>query len=154
MISYKKGDILKALEDGEIEVFGHGTNCVNKFGSGIAGQIKKKYPGVKKEFHEAHEMGMDNLGFCIPIGIHDGVIVNCYTQKECGYDGARYCDYEAIYRCLYDLKTYCEIRDKTKLGLPRIGCGLAGGSWAVVKAMIEDVFENTDLEVTVYEYNS
>lgn len=39
-----------------------------------------------------------------------------------------------------------------KLGLTEIGCGLAGGNWHIVKAIIEDVFQDSDVEVTIYEY--
>lgn len=40
------GDLL-AVEDGIII---HGCNCIGGFGSGIAGQILKKWPGVEKAY--------------------------------------------------------------------------------------------------------
>ena len=33
-----------------------------------------------------------------------------------------------------------------------IGCGLAGGDWNIVKPMIENVFENTEVEIQYWKY--
>jgi hypothetical protein len=34
------------------------------------------------------------------------------------------------------------------INIPKIGCGLAGGSWDIVSDIIDDVFK--DKEITVY----
>lgn len=47
MIEYVKGNI---LEDPTVKVLMHGCNCSGGFGSGVAGQIAKKYPIIKKWF--------------------------------------------------------------------------------------------------------
>ena len=33
--------------------------------------------------------------------------------------------------------------------MPRIGCGLDGLDWGIVKAIIKDVFEDTDIEILI-----
>ena len=44
-----------------------------------------------------------------------------------------------------------DINDPVSLGLPLIGCGLAGGDWkGVVKPMIKELFENSGVDVTVF----
>lgn len=151
MITYKKGDILKALEDNEIDVFAHGVNCSNGFGSGIAGQIAKKYPSIKEKFHSDSAHNFDTLGFALPYFTDDGLIFNCYTQEEYGSKGIKYVSYDAIEESLRIVYGYCKLRS-LNLGLPKIGCGLAGGNWNIVEAIINEVFK--DMEVTVYEYQS
>lgn len=37
------------------------------------------------------------------------------------------------------------------VGLPMLGCGLAGGSWNIVKLMIEETLVNKGLNVIVYK---
>ena len=34
----------------------------------------------------------------------------------------------------------------------KIASNLAGGDWNVILSMIKSVFENTDIEVTIYNY--
>lgn len=40
------------------------------------------------------------------------------------------------------------------ISMPRIGCGLDGLKWSAVRAVILDVFKDTALKVTVYNYVS
>ena len=37
----------------------------------------------------------------------------------------------------------------TKIAMPRIGCGLDGLNWQDVKKALQDVFDNTDIEILV-----
>jgi O-acetyl-ADP-ribose deacetylase (regulator of RNase III) len=46
MILYTKGDIIKALESGEIDVLAHACNMCAGMGAGIAKQIATKFPNV------------------------------------------------------------------------------------------------------------
>lgn len=39
------------------------------------------------------------------------------------------------------------------VGLPLIGCGLVGGKWSVVEAMIQETLVAKGLEVTVFKLN-
>ncbi len=53
-----------------------------------------------------------------------------------------------------DLHTYQwqnGIKRQMTLGLPLIGCGLAGGDWdKVVLPMIESIFDKSGVDVTVF----
>ena len=46
MIIYKQGDVIKALEDGEINLLPHGCNCRKVMGSGIAKTLATKSPKI------------------------------------------------------------------------------------------------------------
>lgn len=37
---------------------------------------------------------------------------------------------------------------------PKFGCGLGGGSWDVIKGLIENIWVRRDFDVTVYEFQS
>lgn len=53
---------------------------------------------------------------------------------------------------LHDCRTF-QIRAKvTKVAMPRIGCGLDGLEWEKVKEMLEDVFKDQNIDVTVYNF--
>ena len=145
---YKKGDMLC----GDWDVAYHCANVYKTFGSGVAYYIAKKWP----EVYQADIDGDNELGFFTK-GIikEDGrTIYNLYGQKGVGNDGHplnRNCSYDHLYDAIYRA---CEdatrLADNVRVGIPQLGCGLAGGSWTVVEAIIKDVEEKTSVEFTVY----
>ena len=59
--------------------------------------------------------------------------------------------YETLCDALIDMREQCEKLDITKLAMPHIGCGLDGLDWFIVKDIIEEVFEDTDIEILICE---
>ena len=47
-------------------------------------------------------------------------------------------------------KSHCLKHNVTRLSMPRIGCGLDGLYWSNVSRLIQDVFADTNVAVTVY----
>ena len=143
MITEINGDIF----DTDCDVIAHGCNCVNGFGHGIAGQMAKRYPHVKEAYHSYHK----NVGWVLSdvqlVGTdHGRIIANCGTQQEYYPRDRVHADYDAIERVCCKLKDFCKTNNKT-LALPRIGCGLAGGDWKIVKEIYERVFDDFDVKV-------
>ena len=151
MIEEIKGDLFYT----DCDVVGHGVNCRGGFGSGIAGQIKNLFPNVRDEYLKYHENNGWQLGDVQlvkaenkeVIGDKKLIIANCATQINYYPREILNADYSAIETICYKLKDYCKQEELT-LALPRIGCGLAGGDWEIVKAIYEKVFD--DFHVKVY----
>lgn len=57
--------------------------------------------------------------------------------------------YKKLRKCLYDMKAQMEEYWITKLAIPRLGCGHEGLEWGRVKEIIEEVFEDTDINILV-----
>ncbi|MDI5981125.1 macro domain-containing protein [Amycolatopsis magusensis] len=58
--------------------------------------------------------------------------------------------YDAVRRCLGHLAT--QARDRTaSVHLPRIGCGLAGGSWEQIEPLVHSELVGRGVPVTVYD---
>ena len=151
MIKEFNGDIIKALKMGEIDILAHGCNCQNRFGYGIAGQIAKQIPVAKKAYHKLYDQGKVKLGVVQYVKTEFGIVANCMTQYRYGNarkNGEVYLDYPALEKVLNYL--YKKSKEGKKVGLPEIGCGLAGGDWDRVKEMIARIFH--DQEVYVYHY--
>ena len=72
-------------------------------------------------------------------------VFNLVTKARCFHKPT----YDTIYETLVDMKEQCEEWDITKLAIPYIGCGLERLNWDEVKDVIEDVFEDTDVEILV-----
>lgn len=54
-----------------------------------------------------------------------------------------------INNALIWMKEQCEMLNINKVAMPRIGCGLDRQKWSDVKALIEAVFSDTDIEILV-----
>jgi len=73
-----------------------------------------------------------------------GYVINAYTQ----YLGGANLDYEALTLVLR------KINHKFKgehIGLPQIGCGIAGGDWKKVRKIIKRELKNCYVTVVIYK---
>jgi len=119
----------------------HGCNCVGGFGSGVAGAIRRKWPTVYETFKK-NGIGEHLLGTidgCIISEEPPLAIFNGYTQVNCGNDGKRYANVDAVEACMLQA---AQIADDTGLPLymPKLGCGLGGLSWEdEIKPLTEKV---------------
>ena len=50
---------------------------------------------------------------------------------------------------LEELKSCCVRNDIFYIAMPKIGCGLDKLEWSKVKAIIEEVFAGTDIEILI-----
>lgn len=145
MINYKVGNLLEAEE----HIIAHGVNASNGFGSGVAGQIAKKYPQAKRDYHEKFRTEGWQLGEIQAVICEGRIVVNCCTQQTYGRENTRYCDYEAIATCIDKLLSAC-LKNGLTLAIPKIGAGLANGDWKVIEQDIERLSEKYGIDVNVY----
>jgi O-acetyl-ADP-ribose deacetylase (regulator of RNase III) len=146
---YIKGSILDAPQ----KYIAHGVNAQNTMGSGVARVLFEKYPKVKKDYHFYHkdmleylDANDDLLGSYSVSDQDDGKgILNCYTQLYYGRSGKKYVSYDAI----FDVFKVMIAMGVDEVAIPKIGCGLAGGNWEIVKQIIDDA-TGDDLDVYVY----
>lgn len=158
-----EGDLIQLAKDANFDVIAHGCNCFCKQKSGIAFQMAKwfgtdepmKFNRERKEYRgDINKLGnIESYSYFMKPNYKARLdVVNCYSQYRYGTnhpDGQRNpIDYQALQLCLR--KINYTFKGK-KIGLPKIGCGLAGGDWSVVKELI--MAELTDCDVTVVIYN-
>lgn len=147
-----KGDLIKLAKEGKFDVIAHGCNCFCTMGAGIAPQMAKAF-GCDQYALElrSREGEVDKLGrIDYQLG-ESPVVINAYTQYGIGKkpNGEPALDYAALTLCLRKIN---HLFKGQHIGLPQIGCGLAGGNWQIVKSIIEK--ELCDMEVTIVEYDS
>lgn len=124
------------------------VHCISgdyALGAGIAKIFDEVY-NMRYKLHKnyAIENGkkFDNVGRALLV---DNVF-NLVTKKRCFHRPT----YDDLYDALVDMKEQCIDFDITKLAMPLIGCGLDRLEWDKVKDIIEDVFDDTDIKITVY----
>ena len=138
MINEIDANLLEFPLDG----FMHQCNCFHTMGAGIALSIKQKYPELyKADTMHGRRGDMSRLGKFSTVKCHDDKQgYNMYGQYQFGME-KRHTNYEAVYTGLYSIYTHATVNNVLKLGLPRgMGCKLAGGSWIIVRAIIDDIF--------------
>lgn len=59
--------------------------------------------------------------------------------------------YDAVERCLTALADHV-VELGASVHMPRIGCGLAGGTWSRIEPLITGALCARDVEVTVYDH--
>jgi O-acetyl-ADP-ribose deacetylase (regulator of RNase III) len=165
------GDLIALANKGEFDVIAHGCNSHCTMGAGIAPQMAKAFGADKFKMEDKKYRGdINKLGTIDYEKLHfeDGkwvkypddngawviysmFVVNAYTQYNYGANHAdgdkKPIDYEALTLCMRKIN---KIFKGLHVGLPLIGCGLAGGSWSVVKLIIQQ--ELKDCDVTIVNY--
>ena len=151
-LSYKKGCLIAALKNREVEAIAHQANCFCTMKSGIAPLIADEWPDVRKVDNLTARGDVDKMGHFTFAKVPEGKIFNIYGQYHWSRKHPRYgTSYEHLG---LGFSRVCDFMVNNKiqtLGLPRIGCGLAGGDWGVVEHLIKMHFAHTDIEVIVYE---
>lgn len=149
-MKYVVKNLLHAARAGEVDVIAHQCNCFCRMKSGIAPQIVKEFPEAKVADDRTIEGDGNKLGSVSLAETDFGLIFNLYGQYRYGNDGKQYTNYFALMSCFQEMKKY--LPKGTKIGLPKLGCGLAGGDWNIVSKIITK--ELKDFEITIYVLDS
>lgn len=148
-VYFEIGNLLNA----PVDYICHQVNCQGRMGSGIAKQIKERWPFVYVSYMgfyaHCHDNNIPLLGKCLFVDIPgDTQVINMFAQECYGYDGKRYTSYDAFWACLGEIKE--KVPKGSKIGFPaKIGCGLGGANWEVIFRMIEQVL-GEDFDVYIY----
>ena len=165
MIIHKKCDIFKSGAD----IICHQVNCQGVMGSGVAKQVKEKYPSVYKGYKEWCQnaspkelLGKSQYVPLVPmIDVVSGNytqgdlmgIINIFGQLNYGYNGDCYTDYNALHHAFTTVHTFCKLYTfNPVIAFPyKFGCARGGGDWGIVSKMIEETFQ--DCVVLICEYD-
>lgn len=82
-----------------------------------------------------------------PVG--DGPKVIVHICNDIGLPPVRY---EAIGEGLRQVAAFATAH-QTTVHMPRIGCGLAGGTWDKIEPIIQQELTAKGIDVTVYDFN-
>lgn len=127
-------------------------------GSGIAKEVKARFPGAFKVYRDAFEQHIKDGFESLEIGTittfapeKELIIVNAVTQQDYGRKpGHVYVDYDAMHACFTKIKVIA-VEQNMPVNFPLIGCGLANGDWKIVSAIIEDAL-GPDIEKILWNF--
>jgi hypothetical protein len=152
MITYLTGDASDPIGKRPC-IITHVVNDIGAWGAGFVLAVSKKYPRDHIVYkHWIEGSGPFKVpgwkGTILPIPHDDGVTdVLLLAQRGVGRrHGSIPLDYMYLAASLLELSTY---GDGQPIHMPRIGCGLAGGTWDRVGPLVENYLR--DREVYVYD---
>lgn len=152
MLNKVKGNLLDLAEQGDFDVIVQGCNCFCKMGSGIAKEIRARYPDAWQADYDTEMGDMFKLGSFTTANAGKFLIVNAYTQYDTsknGEDVFEYASFEVI------LKKLWYAYGNRRFGFPYIGMGLARGDSIRILAMLEEFAEKVSAKggnVTLVEF--
>jgi O-acetyl-ADP-ribose deacetylase (regulator of RNase III) len=149
MIKYVDGDLLKLADEDNFDVIAQGCNCFCVMGSGIAPQIKAKYPDAYTADCATTKGDKNKLGTISYTEKTKPIVVNIYSQFDINgrKQGKMDLDYDALRSGLKAMKTKFSGK---RFGINKIGSGLAGGDWTIIEKIIEE--EMRGEYVTIVNY--
>ena len=148
-------------EAGLFDIIVHGCNCQNTMGSGIAKEIRERYPqaydadSAMSYTYQNPVLKLGNFSIAADNPIDPKFeIVNAYTQLNYLPRGVDHFDYESFKLILRKLAV---IAPDAHYGFPYIGMGLAGGNGFRIMNMLEEfaqAIEKTGGSVALVEFSS
>ena len=146
----KEGNVF----DSDADIICHQVNCQGVMGSGVAKEVRTRYPAVYEQYRDLCERCMNdpgrNLGVAqlVPVDEEGSRwIANCFGQEDFGYDGKQYTSVAALCRALSTVADVARIGN-FKVAIPyKIGCVRGGADWETVKSIIDGVFNDVDVEL-------
>ena len=151
-IHYLIGDATRPQATGH-KIIAHICNDVGGWGKGFVVAISKRWPEPEREYRRWHG---DGEGFALGeiqlVEVEPDVqVANMIGQH--GLSPTREgppIRYEAVESCLAKLAGKGQ-ELSASIHMPRIGCGLAGGTWDRIEPLIERTLVATGVEVFVYD---
>ena len=155
MLTIKTGNLLNSGAD----VIIHQVNCLGVMGTGVARQIRERWPEVYKAYQkkcaECEKYPDYLLGHTqiVPIG-NNKYIANVFGQLGYG-PGCSHTVYDKLESGIIDtIEVFLNYlsHDGVRVGMPwKIGCGLAGGNWRKTYDIIEAIAKNENVEIELWK---
>lgn len=151
MIHYVDGDAtnpLRVAPEPYRRFIVHCCNDVGAWGAGFVKALSERWPLVEERYRDLDGYDLGDVQFVM---VDDDVTVcNLIGQHGVGVGKGDVppIRYDAIYQGLTQIEHFA-FQQHATIHMPRMGSGLAGGSWRIMEAIIAKVCKRT--EVYVYD---
>lgn len=155
------------------------AHCISNdcaMGAGVVLAFRDVFPGLKAACmnyinvaaHDTLKITSDGCasrfvnerGIYMPYRHKDGevgIVYNMFTKDRYWHKAGKGMTYETyllnLKESLQSIKAMMIQNQETKLAMPMIGCGLDKCKWEDVRVVIFEVFNNTDFDITICEYD-
>jgi O-acetyl-ADP-ribose deacetylase (regulator of RNase III) len=154
-ITYLAGDATEPQGSG-LKIIAHICNDVGAWGNGFVLAVSRRWPEPKKRYldwYQQRETSGFRLGAVQFVQVEPDILVaNMIGQRGIRRTAAAKppIRYDALEGCLEQVAEKA-LALSASIHMPRIGCGLAGGSWDMVEPIIVRQVCAQDVPVLVYD---
>jgi O-acetyl-ADP-ribose deacetylase (regulator of RNase III) len=152
-IVYLNGDATKPVGNSP-KIITHIVNSIGAWGKGFVISISKRWKEPEREYRKWYKNKVDfELGKIQIVKVEENIYVANLIAQEGIYPklGVPPIRYEAFRSALKLLQREA-IKLKADIHCPRLGAGLAGGSWDKIEQIIIEELINNNIKVYVYDY--
>ncbi len=142
MIKYVKTSIF----DSPAQTLVNPVNCVGVMGAGLALEFKKRYPEMFDLYKFRCRTGHVAIG---QLDLHEGKdkwILNFPTKYRYDDNSKYHYLFAGLDAVNHTVKDY----GITSIAFPKLGCGLGGLDWTVVKAIMTEYLSALDIPVYIH----
>ncbi|MEV4505472.1 macro domain-containing protein [Streptomyces klenkii] len=154
-LAYVRGDATRPAGTGS-KIIAHVCNDAGGWGKGFVLALSRRWPQPEAAYRQWHRDRATN-DFALGATQLVQVDADLWLANMIGQHGirsrtstARPVRYEAIDQALTTLAAHATERNAS-VHMPRIGCGLAGGTWEEIEPLIIHRLIEQDVPVTVYD---
>ncbi|MFF9977580.1 macro domain-containing protein [Streptomyces erythrochromogenes] len=138
------------------KIVAHVCNDLGGWGKGFVLAVSKRWPEPEAAYRGWHRRRSGNdfgLGAVQVVRVQPDLwVANMVGQRGMRTgSGGPPIRYDALGRCLAALAGHA-VELSASVHMPRIGCGLAGGSWSRVEPLVTEALCERDVAVTVYDH--
>lgn len=153
-MQYTLGDATRPSE--RPAIIAHVCNDLGAWGRGFVLAVSQRWPDVPTHYRGWLKglalMGKAALGTVQLVDVEPSLwVANLIAQHEIRHAlSGPPIRYDALVQCLSQLQLLAS-RHQASVHMPRIGCGLAGGTWDRVEPLLLDALCAHGIAVTVYD---
>ncbi len=157
-IHYVEGDATRPIGEGA-KVIVHVCNDIGGWGAGFVVAISRRWKEPEQAYRrwckQGDEAGPFELGQVQMVQVESELwVANLIGQQGLRSSGGRPpIRYGAIRTGLETVSEFAA-ENSTSVHMPRIGCGLAGGSWEEIEPLIKETLISAGVSVTVYDFKA
>jgi O-acetyl-ADP-ribose deacetylase (regulator of RNase III) len=133
----------------------HVCNDVGGWGKGFVLALSRRWPEPERAYRAAFAGSpRPSLGDVQFVEVEPGITVaNLIGQRDIRRDvaGRPPIRYEAV-RAGLETVSHHALAKRASVHMPRIGCGLAGGTWAEIEPLIQATLVTAGVAVFVYDF--
>lgn len=157
---YVIGDATRP-QGGGPKIIAHICNDLGRWGAGFVLAVSARWLDPVEAYREWHHNRADDETHPFALGEVQLVEVDAdlWVANMIGQQGVRTNSnpvpirYSAVVHCLKKLAVYAKDLAAT-VHMPRIGCGLAGGTWPIIAEIIKEELCDRGVPVTVYDLDA